>query len=173
MSDNDKKGLTDLISEHPVIKILTDIFLTSSTGVVGGAIIDIIEDRKPKDWDVVGWNSNHFKKITDSGFKFENDTKTAITYKKEEIILQLLKIRREDFDFKISQTIFYLKGKVLHIDKDSFDNKILIPVSYEKRGQVMATLKRIPHYMKKGYTIPEVTYLSLLNTLSKAEKTYS
>lgn len=174
MTKEDKEGYTLKISEHPVVKQLAEIFLSrSDVHLIGGAVLDIMEDREIKDFDLLGWGSDATKILVENGFIFVSDTKTAITFEKESVVVQLIKITKEEFDFTISQTRFVFRSKNLVVDEVSFDSKILIPVSYEKRGQVMATLKRIPHYIKKGYKMPEVTYLSLLNTLSKVEKSHS
>lgn len=174
MTKEDKEGYILKISEHPVVKQLAEVFINrSDVHLIGGAVLDIMEDREIKDFDLLGWGGNTAEILVKNGFTFVSDTKTAVTFEKEDVILQLLKITKEEFDFTISQTRFNFRSKILNVDEVSFDSKILIPVSYERRGQVMATLKRIPHYLKKGYRIPEVTYLSLLNTMSKVEKSHS
>lgn len=93
------------------------------------------------------------------------------------MIVQLLKTNVTDFDFTISQARFTNiisanfnnSSTVLTYDDESFENKILIPVSYSP-GKAHNSLVRLPHWEKKGYVLPEITYLSLLNAIKPFTK---
>lgn len=136
----------------------------SSNILVGGAIIDILEGRKPKDFDLIGGNA---KTLIKYGFVLQHETSTASTFRKGNMVVQKLKTRIQDFDFKISQSEFDLIKKTLKIDEHSFLTKELIPVSFERKPAINS-LRRIPHWEEKGYKMKKITYLSLLNSATKS-----
>ena len=163
--------LEQKISKHPVIEILTEALEKrhSSIRLAGGAIIDILEGREPKDWDFINVGSGDVQAFVKFGFKFLHKTRTATTYileGKNPITVQLLTKQKQDFDFTISQCVYNFKNGEVHIDKTSFENKILIPSNFEVKANVMNSLRRAVHWRKKGYTLPDKTYLSLLNSVS-------
>ena len=140
--------------------------------LVGGAVVDLLENKKPKDYDFLITNETSLNidilKLIGKGYKYVNDSKTAITLCKDSIVVQFVKIKPEFFDYTISQTSYNIKSKKMTIDRVSFDNKLLIPVSYEKRNAISA-LQRYPHWQKKGYTLPDITYNSLLNVFTNTK----
>lgn len=138
--------------------------------LVGGAVIDILEDRKPKDFDFIKWSENNISTFVEAGFEYQYETKSAKTYKKGDITIQFINTPLENFDFKISQAYYDFKAKTLTIDEISFDNKILIPVCFENKRNAFNSLRRIPHWKNKGYKINDMTYLSLLNVVSKSNR---
>ena len=160
------------VENNEVVKEVTDIF--TSTGyvpsdfcLVGGAVIDLLEHRVPKDYDFIGLNltDKHFRALVEAGYSFDFSTRTATTFSKGPIVLQFLKTSLLDFDFTIGQSTFSLKHKELKIDLISFHNKNLIPVNFESRRNALNSLIRIPHWKKKGYMIDDLTYLSLLGSV--------
>lgn len=141
--------------------------------LVGGAVIDIIEGRKPKDYDFL----NHIE-LNRIGFKFICDTATAQTFERDRVIVQILKNNTDNFDFKIAQACITLnkpsfsfekRGTTLTIDRDSYLNKTLIPVSYEP-DRALNALMRIPHWRKKGFDINDKTYHSLIRAVAGVDK---
>lgn len=161
------KERKEKISKDKVVESLMELFKNKWSNVllVGGAVIDIIEDRKPKDYDIIGVSDMKMKLLQESGFKFQYDSKTATTFKKGDIIVQVLKNKISDFDYTISQSRFSLNNGELVMDDLSFRTKILKPVSYNKK-QAYNALSRFPHWRKKGYLLPDETYASLLNSVS-------
>lgn len=157
-----------LFRADPFIKMVTEITEgISSIALTGGAVIDILERRKPKDYDCVG--TLYESKL---GLEYSHETKSAKTFKKGDLTIQLLKTDKADFDFKISQArlvINYKKELTLEIDENSFNNKILIPCekAWTERKNALNSLRRIPHWKNKGYTINDTTYLSLLGVVGK------
>ena len=170
MTDEQK----ELFEKDPLIKLLME--KCNGWCLTGGVIIDILEGRKPKDYDFRTLYDTELEKLN---FKFLFETKTAITYLIEEkYTIQVLKTLAMDFDFKISTTELkcnYKKELFWSVDKISFDNKILIPQpnSFEHKKNALNSLKRIPHWRAKGYSIPDETYMSLLNVLAKNNNTNS
>lgn len=131
--------------------------------LVGGAVVDILEGRKPKDYDFVGFDTKDIERFKAHGFKHSHTTKTASTYYNGEIVVQFIIFTPDQFGFTISQSSYDFRNKNLEVDLDSFESKKLIPVSFEIRQNVTSALRRIPHWKKKGYDIHELTYLSLIN----------
>jgi len=161
-----KKELLEKIQSDSVIIMFSDILKTKYyyPKLVGGAIVDILEGKKPKDYDFIGLNK---KDILNNGFEFKFATKTAETYQKDDIIVQILTTSIESFDYKISQTAYAFHSKELEIDCHSFINKDLAPVCFEPK-QALNSLRRLPHWKNKGYSINDNTYHSLLNSACKA-----
>lgn len=163
-----------LFMADPFVKmIVEEIECISSITLIGGAVIDILEGRKVKDYDCIG--TLYENKL---GLEYSHETKSAKTFRKGDLIVQLLKTDTNDFDFKISKsrlTINYKKELSLEIDKDSFENKLLIPCekAWIERKNALNSLRRIPHWGVKGYTINDITYLSLLGVVSKSNNVNS
>lgn len=159
----------ELFKADPIISLALEQNITS-VKLVGGAVIDILENRKPKDYDFFSLSLSEANKL---GFTYSHDTKTATTYVKGDLTIQSLKTDISDFDFKVSQATLtwnYQKKLTLILDETSFTNKVLIPAekSWTERKNALNSLKRIPHWKKKGYTISDETYLSLLNVVGKS-----
>lgn len=145
-------------------------FNSQNIKLIGGAVVDILEDRTPKDYDFIEVGTSAIKKFEEAGFEYQFETKSATTYKKDNITIQFINTPKEKFDFKISQATFDFKNKVLSICETSFNNKTLIPVDFESKRNAFNSLRRIPHWKNKGYSINDMTYLSLLNVVSKNNK---
>lgn len=164
--------------KHKTTQSVIDLVKSMAGSIVvqitGGFIVDVIEGRTPKDVDVVVERLSEFETaLLNNGFTFVSDTVTARTFQRE-FTIQILKKGIACFDFVISQSTLSIRkpyGKEadittsLVIDETSFVNKILIPVRYDKADYCFSSLARIPHWEKKGYKIPDKTYLSLLRKL--------
>jgi hypothetical protein len=160
-----------LLTENEVIKMIKS-FIESKCKfqdlqLIGGAVIDILEFRTPKDYDFINHSPQIINEFILNGFKYQYETKSSITFKKDNITVQFLHTLIHNFDFKISQANFSFKTNKLEIDSLSFTEKILIPLDFENKRNVLNSLRRLPHWRKKGYSINDLTYLSLLNTLAK------
>lgn len=152
----------------PLIKLILENNL-NNLKLVGGAVIDILEGRKVKDYDFLAMTDTEVLKL---GFKYSHDTKTATTYIKGDLIVQRLKTNINDFDFKISQATLtwnYKKELQLTICETSFENKALIPcdAAWTEKKNALNSLRRITHWREKGYKISDITYLSLLSVVGK------
>jgi hypothetical protein len=158
-----------LFKIDPFVKLLLETEGLGSISIIGGAVIDILEGREVKDYDLIGFSPSQVEKL---GLTYSHETKTATTYIKDSLIIQALKTQKEDFDFKISQatlTVDYRKTISLNIDDSSFKNKMLIPCDrcWTEKKNALNSLQRIPHWRKKGYIINDITYLSLLGVAAK------
>jgi len=184
MKENQKLDLMIKEGRLRVNAVLSDLYKLwdeancSAPTLIGGAVLDIIECRKPKDYDFINHSSSHGMVLQDNGWELTGNTTTAMTYIKDGIIVQLLKTHPIDFDFTISLASYNpyknsslapkSKGSLI-IDHHSYYSKVLIPceLAFKKRKNAWSTLYRIPHYQAKGYTIPTLTYHSLLSVLGK------
>lgn len=160
----------ELIEKDLVVKEFLEYFennkIYTDLKLVGGAVVDLLDGKKPKDYDFTNTSSTYFfKALKELGYIWQYETKTASTYKKENSVVQILKTDIKDFEFKISQSYYNLKNKTLNVDEISFNRKVLIPVSFDNKGKCINCLKRKIHWEKKGYTMPDETYLSLCNAL--------
>lgn len=142
-----------------------------SLTLVGGAVIDILNNKTPKDYDFICSVSR--ESLVEAGWHFSHSTSTADTYYFDGVPCQMLKKPIEDFEFTISQSrvkINSSKISDLNLDLLSFNNKVLIPCGWERK-HAKDCLLRIPHYRNKGYSIPDETYLSLVRIGMRAETT--
>jgi|SRR5690606_7814550 len=175
--------MIEKLESHPVIKQFMEIIAKANENkkysyieahLIGGAVVDILDDRDPKDYDFETTDLSFSNFINDNkDFVFMYETKTAKTYNFNGIIIQLLKVPTTQFEFKISQSKFIIQnGKIgykkeleantIHIDRVSFDQQQLIPTSFDDLRVVRDCLMRIPHWHRKGYHIRDETYLSLV-----------
>jgi len=168
----DRDKLVEKLLEDPIIAEINSNRDESKShlkyNLIGGAVIDILEDRKPKDYDFLNNSSASLitilKKI---GFKYSHSSKTATTYSRGEDVIQILKTNKEDFEYTISQaTLVLTKKPSLQIDEESFEGKVLIPIEFDRPFQACRCLIRKPHWERKGYVLPEETYYSLVNILN-------
>ena len=161
----------ELFEKDPFIKTVLALDENSSIQLIGGPVIDILEKRKPKDYDLIGYVSSTLLK--DLGLVYQYETKTAKTYRKDKLTVQILKTEKADFDFKISEATLPLHGSTkrltLSIDQQSFGDKLFITCDrcWTERRNAMNTLHRIVHWAAKGYKINGITYLSLLGVVGK------
>jgi len=150
--------------------------------IIGGAVIDIMEGRTPKDYDIIHGSNGENKLLEKAGYEFKYKTKFATTYEGKNVI-QLINRPTTTFDYTISLSSLSLVRRIRYCNEDkkydlfdinatltydevSFNRKVLIPQSFTDVSMVLNSLKRVPHYIKKGYYIPDNTYLSLLSVLA-------
>lgn len=163
---------TDKLKENKVIQQLKEIFeikKISSVFLVGGAVVDILEGRVPKDYDLIAPYStiDAINSLTTNGFIFKFETATAKTFKKGDVKVQILtNLDTSRFDFTISSSKYSITKSTLDIDELSFNSKILTPNNFTDKKSVLNSLARIPHWMAKGYRIKNETFFSLLNCLN-------
>jgi len=160
------------ITNDSTVKYFTELMGDRYSGLllVGGAVVDILEGRTPLDYDFVAASDADIDIFKCNGFKFVSVTKSAITLKKQKIVVQFLTRSLVEFDFKISQSTYNFRTKKLTIDLISFEEKTLIPTSFINEEYAIRSLVRIPHWRKKGYDIKDVTYLSLLNVIGTSKR---
>lgn len=132
----------------------------------GGAIIDILNGKIPKDFDIVTYDRKSLVTyLVYLGAKYSYESSTAITLIVKDIgVVQILKGNTQDFDYTINQTRLNLKTGVLSdLDIISFDNYILIPNerAFSDKDFARKCLGREKKMNSKGYFLPKQTKDSL------------
>jgi hypothetical protein len=136
--------------------------------LIGGAVIDCMADKKPKDYDII---SNDRKTlaiflIEQKGFDYAYSSTTADTFINniDKITLQILKTDSSKFDYTINKTRVCLKSdSIYNLDTLSLNSKKLIPTEYSfnNRSGAINCLLRLKKMESKGYTLPKETKESL------------
>lgn len=138
--------------------------------LVGGAVLDCINDVRPKDYDLV---CNPRKRdslmshlVEKGGFKYLYSSSTADTFVNElnQITIQILKTDVTKFDYTINQAEINVEsGIVNNLDTVSFKSKKLIPTEHSFSGKLEARncLSRVKKMESKGYSLPKETRESL------------
>lgn len=178
-TEEEIRNFKHLFSQDPLVgDLLRNKIVFSLTG---GAVVDIMESRIPKDYDFVALNiANMIEKELPLEFKYKTSYSTTYTYKGHTI--QVINSCQPDFDYTISQITLsnlsynedsnsYDKLDFLRLQADplsitSYRSKTLIPVGFSAK-QAANALYRLPHWIRKGYEIRNETYLSLLSSLTK------
>lgn len=156
-----------------VLKLFKEGFGEAYPQLVGGAVIDILEDRVPKDYDFIF--TNILKEKLDKVAEFQYVSQTSYTYKYNDFIIQLLVKDVANFPFLIEKFIYKIQTNSLeNLDEVSFKSKGLIPSAivgelddYSKSKSATEALMRIPHWQRKGYKINDVTYQTLIKIATK------
>lgn len=171
----------ELLDNNAVLNIFREeLSNTVEVILTGGAVVDILENRVPKDYD---FKYNSFLKLKlDEVATFKYISNTAITYDLKGYTIQLLRRKPEDFAFTIEQGEYEIISKNLkHFDEQSFKTKKLVPTTlsnkfpkgFFERGREVnektsatESLMRLPHWKKKGYEIDDLTYYTLIKLVS-------
>lgn len=160
--------------------------------LVGGAVIDIADGRTPKDYDFI--DNDFFSKYLTLNHVSKTAETFTYNHKSGPIKIQFLKTKTEDFDFTVARNNIRIvaKKKSLSLDTmsdnqfsmnidlfdilfsvtstlpdcSSYNSRILIPSSFDKKENCYNSLLRFKHWEKKGFTLPDVTYYSLLSSLA-------
>lgn len=151
-------------------KLLEDNNFCDSFFLTGGAVIDILEDREPKDFDIVSTSSlnNILTKSQEvPDLKLIYTSRTAITFLfKHKHIIQVLKKSTEDFKFTIEKSMYSIKKeKLIDFCYHSFLSKNLIPndTPFEEGSVTKKNFKiRLEKWKSKGYKIHKKTEMSYL-----------
>jgi len=154
------------IEEDKVIRILSAeakrLKVCSSLKLTGGAIVDILDGRTPKDYDFIVRESGElYQKLLKylaaaPSWEFLYNTSTSYTFKfKGEYIVQFLTTDTSLFQFEIERGIYCIKNSKLEtFDHIGYKRKTLI-VNKEVTQERSQFKKRIRHWSKKRYTLPE------------------
>lgn len=167
-----EKFKEDKFIAEMITAIATSNFNSGSYLLVGGAVIDLMEGRVPKDYDVIDESGEFHKILKSLDYTYKYDTTTSTTYQKGNTIVQILKADIAVFDYTISQASLDLSNLGLEYDKTSFDNKVLIPTHHALKDCLgaFASLHRRVHWRNKGYNLPDETYSSLLSVALRGNK---
>lgn len=165
------KSIKSTVIKHPYF---ADKSYSNSIKIVGGAVIDLIEGRKPKDYDIIISNMYNLNEMLhtfiDDGWDFLYESGTSITFKRNDILVQFIKTDINTFNYTIetSNISIYCDSIELEFDNISHKTKKLRPTPYtfSNPDRAIQALSRVPHWNKKGYELPEETYIRLLCFIS-------
>jgi hypothetical protein len=162
------------LENHPILKSFKEIVGTQNVILTGGAIVDILDGRNPKDYDFIGVNTLHQQKFVDAGYVLYSDTRTAKTFKNNGIVVQFLKTKVEEFDYTISQGKFNLSTqKLSYFDWVSYDSRTLVCVNLDDTRNVYDALMRLPHWYAKRFKIVPASYKSMLRFIKNPPNNYN
>lgn len=162
------------LENNLVLKLFKEGFGEAYPQLVGGAVIDILEDRVPKDYDFIF--TNILKEKLDKVAEFQYVSQTSYTYKYNDFVIQLIRKGVNNFPFLIEKATFNIQTSSLYnLDEVSFKSKVLIPSAitnsvdknYGENKSATEALMRIPHWQRKGYKINDVTYQTLIKIATK------
>ena len=174
---NKIKQYEQKIKSHYVVSKLIDIAKKEGYGssflLTGGAIFDIIDGRKPKDYDfIVECCSGLYKTLSKKQeFKVLYTSNTSITYLFDgKHIVQFLRADIADFPFENDKVLFNMKGE-FDIDRSSLFlynilNQRIIIVNHERVSNIGISRKlfkaRVNKWKRKGFYIHPISYKSYL-----------
>lgn len=166
--------IQEKLSQNQVLKDLKLLLETNkfcdSFYLTGGAVIDILKDKKPKDFDI--YTTTPIVTVLEKSqdvidLKLLYTSRTAITFLyKNETTIQILKRPPESFKFTIEQSKYNIKKERLDFFcLNSYLSKQLIPndLVFESKEVTKKDFKlRLRKWGMKGFHIHEVTKKSYL-----------
>lgn len=165
------------LENNSVLKLFKEVFGEAHPQLVGGAVIDILEGRAPKDYDFVFTTT--LKEKLDEVAEFQCVSQTSYTYNYNGYVIQLIRKGVNNFPFLIEKATFNIQTSSLYkLDEVSFKSKVLIPSAitnsvdknYGENKSAIEALMRIPHWQRKGYKINDVTYQTLIKIVTKGSE---
>lgn len=173
-----KSYISNKIAQDPGVRIIKALMektgWCSSVRLTGGAVVDILEGRVPRDYDLF-LNSTHMsdKEILKKvefipHLKLTSLSTTAISFAYKGLLVQILRKQPEKYFFTIEQSNYDIKNsRIESFCYMSYRQKRLIPNELIfKEGAVnkKAYKFRIKRWAEKGYSIDKLTkrsYMSL------------
>ncbi|HLS54066.1 MAG TPA: hypothetical protein VK031_08845 [Tissierellaceae bacterium] len=169
------KKYEDKLKAHPVVRDLIEVAKkhnTRSAYLTGGAVVDILDGREPKDYDIswIACQNIHETLGKHKYFKLIYSSRTSTTYLfKEKYKVQILKTHERDFPFMNDRILFNLRGEL-----EIRDNPYLLSILKERiivvndemfeRGGISRKLfkARVKKWESKGYKMHPITYKSYI-----------
>jgi len=170
------KKYEDKIKAHPVVKELMEVAKAlghaSSARLTGGAVVDILDGREPKDYDI-SWtvcDKIYDKLELHKDFKLLYESMTATTYLfKGKHKIQILKNGAETFPFLNDRILFRLDGRIDSLNnkhlRSILKNRIIMVNDYRMvdLGISRKLFKaRVKKWESKGYKMHPITYKSYI-----------
>ena len=170
------KKYEDKIKAHPVVKELMEVAKAlghaSSAMLTGGAVVDILDGREPKDYDI-SWkycDGIHDKLELHKDFKLLYESMTATTYLfKGKHKIQILKNGTETFPFLNDLILFRMDGRIDSLKnkhlRSILENRIIMVNDYRvvDLGISRKLFKaRVKKWESKGYKMHPITYKSYI-----------
>lgn len=176
--DKIKKLMSDKLAQDPGVRTIKDLMeknkWCNTVRLTGGAVVDILEGRVPRDYDLF-LNSSHMsdKEILKKvefipHLKLTSLSTTAISFTYKGLLVQILRKQPEKYFFTIEQSNYDIKNsRIESFCYMSYRQKRLIPnelIFNEGAVNKKAYKFRIKRWAEKGYSIDKLTkrsYMSL------------
>lgn len=158
-----------ILSEDLFLKTIKEENLSNLT-LTGGAVVDILSERTPKDYDFIHSNVIEDEMNKSDKFKLLYTSITAITYEFLGKKVQLLYKNPVDYPYTIEQSKYNIDtGQLDFFASDSFEQKLLVPNKevYKSRAIARNVIKRLLHWQGKGYNIHPITFASVVKSAFK------
>lgn len=168
------KKYEDIVKSHPVVKELMEICKkhshTKSIFLTGGAVVDIIDGREPKDYDIT-YTCCHaiVERVSDNkNFRLLYTSRTSITFLfKGKHKVQLLRRKMDEFPFENDKILFRMDGIITGgtmFAKDILDNRLIVVNDDRMNYGISRKLfkARVKKWESKGYNIHPISYKSYL-----------
>lgn len=169
------------LKNDPVVKYIMEVWKgkgrCDSLWLTGGAVIDILEGREPKDYDFLcgsPMHSENLKRALSLGLIYGYSSTKAVTFfTKDGKMVQVLRTHKEDFPFTIEQSSFSIRNGTLTICEASFKSKKLIP-NHDLAMSGKLSLERFKcrknKWESKGYSMHPITNTSYTNYIKRQRK---
>lgn len=168
------KKYEDIVKSHPVVKELMEICKkhphAKSIYLTGGAVVDIIDGREPKDYDII-YTCCHgiIQKVSKNDkFRLLYTSRTSITFLfKGKHKVQLLRNKMDEFPFENDKILFRMDGIITGgtiFAKDILDNRLIVVNDDRMNCGISRKLfkARVKKWESKGYNIHPISYKSYL-----------
>jgi hypothetical protein len=170
------ESLQELLLKNEYFRYIQSVFennkVSNSIYLVGGSVIDIIHNKKSKDFDLIVVSPKRVcEYLLQQGFSFQYATKTAYTFidKSTGNIIQILKAKdTNEFDYTINQTYVNIKSaKIEFVDLLSLNTGILIPTenTFRNKNKAKQAYRRRLKMKSKGFVLPKMTRKSIAPSL--------
>lgn len=168
-----------ILTNKVVSELIDELSVFSSANLVGGAIVDIIDGREPKDYDLIVEESEIkiIEKLTfNPNFKFLYNSPSSTTFLfKGEHEVQFIKSKPEDFYFLNERNSFNLRAKKFEtLFISLFETKMLAVNSEAMMNQRFTASQfgiRVRHWERKGYRISDTSYDSAIRKADRKPNT--
>lgn len=168
------KKYEDIVKNHPVVKELMEICEKEKESkrvfLTGGAVVDIIDGREPKDYDILYHCCNTIIERVSKNDKFRllYTSRTSITFLfKGKYKVQLLRSKQDEFPFENDKILFRMDGIITGgtmFAKDILDHRLIIVNDDRMNYGISRKLfkARVKKWESKGYKMHPITYKSYI-----------
>lgn len=168
---------TKKFERNLVVSNLRELFEPMQVKLVGGAVLDILNGDRPKDYDLMMIGNLPMEEVVQrlvlKGAEFIMESKFAYTFSisdpafngiaSKKLSIQIIKRTSIlEFPFRIQGCSFNLKTGKLYIDRDYY-LKLLTPNNFTCKTKALEQLAITPKYISKGYTIKNCVWESVVS----------
>lgn len=180
ITENNRKPYVEkILANKVVLELIEELKDFPTAMLVGGAVVDIIDGRTPKDYDIIVDDSeiNILNKLSlkpDFEFLYNSPSSTTFLFKKKYEV-QFIKSKSEDFYFLNERNSFILKDKRFGALFTSLIETKMLAVNSEAMLNQRFTASqfgiRVRHWERKGYKISDVSYDSAIRKADREPNT--